>query len=127
MKTEKYEIKTIMSKVDMSTMWVGTGMIRKVYGNEVIVICDCIDCNNMAVWRQGFTTKSGVVTINVCEPHHYILRTKVPNNVSLDENVLKWLMVQGTNPCKIGQYGTLYNLKNVLMMEQLKNVELEFE
>ncbi len=102
-------------------------MIRKVYGNEVIIICDCIDCNNMAVWRQGFMTKNGVVIINLCEPHHYILRAKVPNDVQLDEDVLKWLMVQVTNPYKVGQYGTLYNLRNMLMMEQLKKVKLEFE
>lgn len=102
-------------------------MVQKVYGNDLILICDCIDCNNMATWRQGFITKNGIVTMNICEPHHYILRTKVPGNVSLDEDVLKWLMVQVTNPFKVGLYGTLYNLRNMLMMEQLKNVELEFE
>ncbi len=101
-------------------------MTERVYGKEIIPICDCIDCNNMVEWRQGFMTKDGIVVINLCEMHHYILRTKVPNNVMLDENVLKWLMVQGTNPYKVGQYGTLFNLRNMLMMEQLKKVELEF-
>ncbi len=102
-------------------------MIKKVYGKEVILICDCIDCNNMAVWKQSFMTKEGSIIINICEPHHYILRTKVPGNIPLDENVLKWLMVQGTNPYKVAEYGTLHNLRNFLMMEQLKNIELEFE
>ncbi len=102
-------------------------MIEKVYGKEVIIICDCIDCNNMAVWRQAFVTKKGGVVMHICEPHHYILRTKVPNNFSLDDDVLKWLMVQDTNPYKVAQYGTLHSLRNVLMMEQLKNVELELE
>ena len=102
-------------------------MIEKVYGKEIILICDCIDCNNMAVWKQSFMTKKGFIVVNLCEPHHYILRTKVPNNFSLDENVLKWLMVQVTNPYKVAEYGTLHSLRNVLMMEQLRKVELEFE
>ena len=102
-------------------------MIEKVYGKEIILICDCIDCNNMAVWRQAFMAKKGIVIVNICEPHHYILRTKIPNNFSLDEDVLKWLMVQGTNPYKVAEYGTLHSLRNVLMMEQLRKVELEFD
>ena len=102
-------------------------MIEKVYGKDIILICDCIDCNNMAKWRQSFETKKGNIAVNLCEQHHYILRTKIPRNFSFDENVLKWLMVQGTNPYKVAEYGTLHSLKNVLMMEQLKNIELEFE
>ncbi len=102
-------------------------MIEKVYGKEIILICDCIDCNNMAVWRQTFETKKGNVMVNLCEQHHYILRTKIPRSFPFDENILKWLMVQGTNPCKVAEYGTLHSLKNVLMMEQLKNIDLEFE
>lgn len=102
-------------------------MTEKVYGKDIILICDCIDCNNMAVWKQSFMTRKGFIIVNLCEPHHYILRTKVPNNFSLDEDVLKWLMVQGTNPYKVAQYGTLHSLRNVLMMEQLRKVELEFE
>jgi hypothetical protein len=102
-------------------------MIEKVYGKDIILICDCIDCNNMAKWRQSFETKKGNIAINLCEQHHYILRTKIPRNFSFDENVLKWLMVQGTNPYKVAEYGTLHSLKNVLMMEQLRNIELEFE
>ena len=102
-------------------------MVEKVYGKDVILICDCIDCNNMAIWRQAFMTKKGFVIVNICEPHHYILRTKVPNSFSLDEDVLKWLMVQGTNPYKVAQYGTLHSLRNLLMMEQLRGIELEFE
>ena len=102
-------------------------MIEKVYGKDIILMCDCIDCNNMAVWKQAFMTKNGFVIVNICEPHHYILRTKIPGNVSLDEDVLKWLMVQGTNPYKVAEYGTLHSLRNVLMMEQLRKVELEFE
>ncbi len=102
-------------------------MIKKVYGKEVILICDCIDCNNMAVWSRPFSTKEGDVIINMCEPHDYILRTKVPEDVPMDENVLKWIMVQGTNPYKVAEYGTLHNLRNFLMMEKLKTLELEFE
>ena len=102
-------------------------MIRKVYGKYIILICDCIDCNNMAVWRQGFLTKNGLVIINVCEPHHYILRTKVSGNLSLDDDILKWLMVQDTNPYKVAEYGTLHSLKNLLMMERLRCIELEIE
>ena len=102
-------------------------MIEKVYGKDIILICDCIDCNNMAVWRQQFETKKGSIMVNLCDQHHYILRTKIPRNFSFDENILKWLMVQGTNPYKVAEYGTLHSLKNVLMMEQLKNIDLEFE
>ena len=102
-------------------------MIEKVYGKEIIPICDCIGCNNMVVWRQLFATKKGGVVIHLCEPHHYILRTKVSNNFPLDEDVLKWLLVQDTNSYKVAQYGTLHSLRNVLMMEQLKNIELVFE
>ncbi len=108
-------------------MRVDINMIRKVYGKDIILICDCIDCNNMAVWRQGFVTKSGIAIINMCEHHHYILRTKVPGNLSLDDDILKWLMVQDTNPYKVAEYGTLHDLKSLLMIEKLRGIELEFE
>jgi len=76
---------------------------------------------------QAFDTKRGMVNIDLCEGHHLVLRTKVPEGTKLNEDVLKWLLVQDKNPHNVANYGVLRGPIDVKLRKALKNIKLEFE
>lgn len=92
-----------------------------------LVICDCIDCPNVPTWVQAFTVKNGVAIVNLCREHHFILRTKVPNSIPLDENVLKWLLIQDANAHTVTKYGIWKSSADIKAMRELKKIELDIE
>lgn len=102
-------------------------MVADTHNKNVIVICDCIDCKNRPTWRQGFITKKGFVVADLCEDHHYILRTKVPKDIPLDENVLKWLLMQYANSHKVVKYGIVNGSADIEFLRELDKIDLEFE
>lgn len=102
-------------------------MVADMHNKNVIVICDCIDCKNRPTWRQGFMTKKGFVAVDLCEDHHYILRTKVPKDIPLDENVLKWLLMQYANPHKVVKYGIVSGSADIEFLRELDKIDLELE
>lgn len=101
-------------------------MVAKIYNKIVMVICDCIGCDNKPTWRQGFMIKKGFTVVDLCEEHHYILRTKVPGYVPLNENVLKWLLVQDANS-QVAKYGTITGSMNIEFMRELDKIEIDLE
>jgi hypothetical protein len=102
-------------------------MVAKIYNKNVIVICDCIDCRNRPTWIQGFMTKKGFVMVDLCEDHHYILRTKVPKDIPLDENVLKWLLMQEANSDRVVKYGIVNGSADTEFMRELDKIDIELE
>lgn len=102
-------------------------MAGNMHNKNVIVICDCIDCKNRPTWKQGFVTKKGFVVVDLCEGHHFILRTKVPNDVILDENILKWLLIQDANHNKVLKYGKIIGHKDLEFLRELDKIEIELE
>ena len=102
-------------------------MVAKIHNKNVIVICDCIGCKNRPTWRQGFMTKKGFVVVDLCEDHHFILRTKVPRDIPLDENVLKWLLMQEANPNRVVKYGTVNGSADIEFLRELDKIDLELE
>ena len=102
-------------------------MVVKMYNKNVIVICDCIGCKNRPTWRQGFGTKKGLIVIDLCEEHHFILRTKVPRDVPLDENVLKWLLMQEANSHRVVKYGIVDGSADIEFLRELDKIDIEFE
>lgn len=101
-------------------------MVAKIYNKNVIVICDCIGCKNSPTWRQGFNIKKGFIVVDLCEDHHHILRTKVPKDIPLNEDVLKWLLMQDVNPHRVVKYGIITGYDREFLRE-LDKIELEFE
>lgn len=59
------------------------------------------NCDNNATWKQEI----GSEIIHICEEHHFILRTKVPNNRELDVKVLEWIKQQPSNHNKVVKFG----------------------
>lgn len=102
-------------------------MVARIYDKKLLVLCDCIDCPNRPTWRQGFTTKKGLAIVDLCEMHHFILRTKVPNRIPLDENVLKWLLIQDANINTVVKYGILKSATDIKVMKELKKINLDYE
>lgn len=102
-------------------------MVARIYDKKLLVLCDCIDCPNRPTWRQGFTTKKGLVIVDLCEIHHLILRTKVPNSSPLDEDVLKWLLIQDANIQTVMKYGILRGSIDIKVMKELKKIKLDYE
>lgn len=102
-------------------------MVAKIYNKRVIVICDCIDCKNNPTWRQGFIIKKGFVVVDLCEDHHYILRTKVSKDIPLNEDVLKWLLLQDTNPSRVVKYGIVNGSADIEFLRELDKIDLELE
>lgn len=102
-------------------------MASKIYDKNVIVICDCIGCKNRPTWRQGFITKKGCIVVDLCKEHHFILRTKVPGNTKLDENVLKWLLVQDANHHNVVKYRIVRGLSDIEFLKELDKIEIELE
>lgn len=89
--------------------------------------CDCAGCRDRRSWVQAFETRNGIVNVDLCKDHHFILRTKVPEGIKLDENVLKWLLVQDKNYHDIVKYGVLRGPADIKLRNALKNLKLEFE
>lgn len=102
-------------------------MVAKIYDKNVIVICDCIGCKNRPTWRQGFWTIKGLVIVDLCEEHHFILRTKVPGDVPLDENVLKWLLIQDADRNRVVKYGIIMGTFDLEFLRELDKIEIEVE
>ncbi len=102
-------------------------MVAKIYNKNVMIICDCIGCRNRPTWRQGFITKKGSAIVDLCEEHHFILRTKVPNGVILDENVLKWLLVQDSKPQKVVKYGEIRGPADIELLKELNKIDIDLE
>lgn len=102
-------------------------MVAEIHGKGVIVICDCIGCKNRPTWRQGFMVKKGFVVVDLCEEHHYILRTRVPKDKSLDENVLKWLLMQDANSHRVVKYGIITGSADIEFLRELNKIDLELE
>lgn len=65
--------------------------------------------------------------VDLCEEHHYILRAKVPKNIPLDENVLKWLLMQDANRHKVVKYGIITGSGDLEFMRELDKIDLEVE
>lgn len=104
-----------------------SNMAKNVHDKNVIVICDCIDCKNRPIWKQEFATKKGFVVVDLCEEHHYILRTKVSDGIQLDEKILKWLLIQDANHHKVAKYGTITGHKDLEFLRELEKIEIELE
>lgn len=103
-------------------------MVARICKKNLIVICDCIDCPNIPTWRQSFITrKKKIIIVDLCEEHHFILRTKVPNDIELNEDVLKWLLIQDANVNKVVKYGVLRSSTDIKVAKELKKIELEYE
>jgi hypothetical protein len=102
-------------------------MVAKIHNKNVIVICDCIGCKNKPTWRQGFMIKRGFVAVDLCEEHHYILRTKVPGNIPLNEDVLKWLLMQEANPHRVAKYGIMTGSVDMEFLMELNKIEIDLE
>jgi hypothetical protein len=102
-------------------------MAARIHDKNVIVICDCIGCKNKPTWRQGFMTKKGLIVVDLCEDHHFILRTKVPRDIPLDENVLKWLLMQYANHHRVIKYGIITGSDDIEFLRELDKIDIEFE
>lgn len=102
-------------------------MVAELFVKNAIVICDCIGCQNRPTWRQGFRTKKGLVIVDLCEEHHFILRTKVSNNVQLDEHVLKWLLIQEANHHRVVKYGDVTGISDIELFRELNKIDIELE
>ncbi len=102
-------------------------MVARIHDKNVIVICDCIGCKNRPAWRQGFMTKKGLIVIDLCEDHHFILRTKVSRDIPLDENVLKWLLMQYANHHRVVKYGIITGSDDIEFLRELDKIDLELE
>ena len=102
-------------------------MVAKIYNKNVIVICDCIGCKNRPTWRQGFMIKKGFVAVDLCEDHHYILRTKVPKDIPLDETVLKWLLMPYAKHNQVVKYGIVIGSADIEFLRELAKIDVEFE
>lgn len=102
-------------------------MAARIHNKNVIVICDCIGCKNKPSWRQGFMTKKGLIEIDLCEDHHFILRTKVPRDIPLDENVLKWLLMQYANHHRVIKYGMITGSDDIEFLRELNKIDIDFE
>lgn len=102
-------------------------MVTRLYRKNKIIKCDCSGCRDRATWVQAFNTKNGVVNVDLCKDHHIILRTKVPGGTELNEDVLKWLLIQEKNPHNVTKYGILRGPIDIKVKNALKNLKLEFE
>lgn len=92
-----------------------------------IVICDCIGCKNRPTLRQGFFTKKGLIIIDLCEQHRRILRTKVPKGMPLNEDILKWLLIQDSDANYAPRYGRMKGLVDEEIMKELNKIELDYD
>lgn len=103
-------------------------MALKFVNNKMVELCDCIGCPNKPMWVQEFTKnsrgKTEVIKTFLCSNHHFILRTKVPKNQELDEDVLKWLLIQSSNPNHVTQYGIVKGPADVQLMKELRKIKL---
>lgn len=102
-------------------------MTARLYRKNVIIKCDCAGCRDRAAWVQAFNTKNGVTNVDLCKDHHLILITKVPEGIELNEDVLKWLLIQEKNPHHVAKYGILRGPIDIKVKNALKNLKLEFE
>jgi hypothetical protein len=102
-------------------------MVAKIHDKNVIVICDCIGCKNRPTWQQEFKTKKGPIIVDLCEDHHFILRTKVPKDIPLNEDVLKWLLMQDSNPYRVVKYGIITGPSDIEFLRELDKIEIELE
>lgn len=102
-------------------------MVARLYRKNIIIKCDCAGCRDRATWVQAFDTKYGVINVDLCPGHHIVLRTKVPDGTRLNEDVLKWLLVQDKNPHNVANYGILRGPIDIKLRNALKNIKLEFE
>jgi hypothetical protein len=101
--------------------------LREMTDKNIIKICDAIDCKNRPTWKQAFFTEKGVAIVDLCEEHHFILRTKVNQNVKIDENVLKWLLLQDANHHKVTKYGLIKGRSDIEFLKELDKIELVLE
>lgn len=102
-------------------------MVARIHRKNVLVMCDCIGCKNKPTWVQAFLVKKKVTIVDLCEEHHFILRTKVGNDIPLDENVLKWLLMQDANAHRVTKYGILRGPTDIEMSKRLREIELDTE
>lgn len=108
-------------------------MVARIYNKKLLILCDSIDCKNKSTWRQGFITESGmsgisgIIVVDLCEEHHHILRAKVPNNIPLNEDVLKWLLIQDADASRVVKYGIVLGTDNIEMMKELRKIKIEYE
>ena len=102
-------------------------MVAKIHDKNVIVICDCIDCKNRPTWKQEFKTKKGQIIVDLCEDHHFILRTKVSKIIPLNEDVLKWLLMQEANHHRVVKYGIVNGSADIEFLRELDKIDLEVE
>lgn len=102
-------------------------MVAKMYDKNSIVICDCIGCENRPTWKQGFMTKKGLIIVDLCEEHHFILRTKVQKDILLDGHVLKWLLMQEANRNKVVKYGIIVGSSDLEFLRELDKIDIEVE
>lgn len=103
-------------------------MALKLVNNKMVELCDCIGCSNEPKWRQGFIKryrgKTDIIRVLLCDRHHDILRTKVPEDQELDEDVLKWLLIQSSNPDHVTMYGIIKGPADIQLMKELKKIRL---
>ena len=102
-------------------------MATETHNKNMIIICDCIGCKNKPTWIQGFMAKKGLIVIDLCEEHHFILRTKVPRYIPLDEKVLKWLLMQDANSHRVVKYGIVMGSSDIEFLRELDKIDLELE
>lgn len=102
-------------------------MVAKIHNKNVIVICDCIGCENRPTWRQGFMIKKGFAAVDLCEEHHYILRIKVPGDIPLNEDVLKWLLMQDANSHRVVEYGMMTGSADIEFLRELNKIDIDLE
>lgn len=100
-------------------------MADRIYNK--IVICDCIGCGNRPVIRRGFFTSKGLVVIDLCRQHNTILKIKVPKDVPLNEDVLKWLLIQDPNLDSTQKYGTIKDPSDIEINKALSKIELDYD
>lgn len=104
-------------------------MALKLVDNKMVELCDCIGCPNEPRWKQGFikrrkSNKVDIIYIIICNEHHDILRTKVPESQELDEDVLKWLLIQSPNPDRVSPYGIVKGPVDTQLVKELKKIKL---
>lgn len=102
-------------------------MVARILNKNVMVICDGIGCKNKPTWRQSFFTRKGLVIVDLCEDHHLILRTKVSGDVKLDDNVLKWLLIQDADVDSVVRYGAVGGRSDIEFLKELDKIDLDLE
>lgn len=94
---------------------------------EDIVKCECVYCPVVATWRQSFIVDNKIVIVRLCEGHHDVLRIKVPQDQPLNEDVLKWLLIQSSNLHKVARFGILKGFDDLRIMTELREIKLELK